>query len=340
MGLKTVTSTGERKYFISAIVSQLGKMTDLESRISASQLRHYVDTEIRRMEIAGVSMLGTHQQKSLVLIDAEEARLLQALPRTERVKLAAKTLRSADEVSNALFPGHWRDKLSRMKGYAINNLANDGAQGLPFAGCLLAIALQAGSINKSVGELMQGQLKGAEKLTKLVADSIGAGGTLLEVVERTIFKFKTFRLKPLVRLRYGKVGIMKLADRIQLAGKVCAAFGFVTVMWDTYHGYEEYQKGNMGLFFAYTISSLAGFVIVLSAIFSSLALGPIGLAIAIGFILGSTIYIAMHDRDDIQKWLAATLWRQIPVEENETPAIWPNVKMEMYQLQALFKGEP
>lgn len=338
MGLKTVTCTGERKYFISAIVTQLGKMTDLESRISASQLRHYVDIEVRRMEIAGVSIEGTHQQKSLVLIDAAEARALQSVPPAERAKLAAKTLRSADEVSNALFPGHWKEKLSLMKGYAVNNLANDGAQGLPFAGCLLAVFLQAGSINKSVGELMQGQLKGAEKISKLAADSIGAGGTLLEIVERVIFKFKSFRLAPRVRLRYGKIGMVKLADRIQFAGKVFAAFGYVAVGWDFYHAYDERQKGNIGLAVAYTTSALAGAVLVTSAIFTSLALGPVGLAIAIGFILGSAIYIAMRSRDDIQKWLAATLWRQIPAEESETPAIWPNVQMEMSQLQQLVGG--
>ncbi|MEJ3966558.1 hypothetical protein [Citrobacter braakii] len=65
MGLKVISSTGERKYFISAIVRQLGEMTDLEGRISASRLRHYVEIEVRRMEIAGVSMVGIHQQKSL-----------------------------------------------------------------------------------------------------------------------------------------------------------------------------------------------------------------------------------------------------------------------------------
>ncbi|WP_455427051.1 hypothetical protein [Dryocola sp. LX212] len=83
---------------------------------------------------------------------------------------------------------------------------------------------------------------------------------------------------------------------------------------------------------------MAGAALVTSAVFTSLALGPVGLAIAIGFILGSAIYIAMHSRDNIQKWLAATLWRQIPAEEIEIPAIWPNVQMEMSQLQQLVGG--
>ncbi len=332
MGLKTVISTGERKYFLSAIVRQLGEMTDLEGRISASRLRYFVDIELRRMEIAGVTTVGVYQQKSLVLIGVEEARQLRGLPATERAKAAAQTLHSADEVSNKLFPRHWRTKLARMKGYAVSNLANDGAQALPFAGTILAIAVQAGSINKSVSELAKGQAGGPEKITKLIADTIGAGGTLLETVERVVFRFKSFRLKPLVRLRYGREGMIQLAERFEYWGKALAWSGWIAVGWDMYHGYDERQKGNMGLSAAYFISAAAGGVLVSSSIFSSLTLGPVGLAIAIGFILGSAIYITMHNRDDVQKWLAAILWRQIPGGESNIPDVWPTMQMETSKL--------
>jgi hypothetical protein len=185
---------------------------------------------------------------------------------------------------------------------------------------------------------MQGQLTGAEKVSKFIADTIGAGGTLLDAVERVIFKFKSFRLKPLVRLRYGKVGMIKLADGLDMTIKIFAWAGWIPVAWDGYHGYEEWKNGNIGLFYAHVISTIAGGVLVSSSIFSSLALGPIGLAIAIGFVLGSAIYITMHSRDDVQKWLAATLWRKLPVDENDTPEIWPNIQMEMSQLQELVGG--
>jgi len=284
-------------------------------------------------------MVGIHHQKSLVLIDVAEATQTRGLPEAERASAAAKTMRSADEVSNTLFPRQWREKLALAKGSTVNNLANDGAQSLPFAGCVFAMILQAGAVSKSASSLMQGQLKGAENVSKFIADTIGAGGTLLDAAERVIFKFKSLRLKPLVRLRYGKVGMIKLADRIQLAGKMCAAFGYVAVMWDAYHGYEEYQKGNIGLTLARTISALAGAALVSSAIFSSLALGPLGLAIAIAFVLGSAIYIAMQSRDEIQKWLAASWWRQIPDGESDVPAIWATIQMEMSQLQQLVGGD-
>lgn len=339
MGLKVISSTGERKYFISAIVRQLGEMTDLEGRISASRLRHYVDIEVRRMEIAGVSMVGIHQQKSLILIDVIEATQTRTIPEAERASAAAKTMRSADDVSSTLFPRQWREKLALAKGSTVNNLAHDGAQSLPFAGCVLAVIMQVGAVSKSASSLMQGQLTGAEKVTKFIADTIGAGGTLLDAVERIIFKFKSFRLKPLVRLRYGKIGMIKIADKIQFAGKLCAAFGYVAVAWDFYYAYDEKQKGNIGLAVAYTTSALAGAVLVTSAVFTSLALGPVGLAIAIAFVLGSAIYIAMQSRDEIQKWLAASWWRQIFDGESDVPAIWPTMQMEMSQLQNLVGGE-
>lgn len=335
MGLKVVSSTGERKYFISAIVRQLGEMTDLESRISASRLRHYVDIEVRRMEIAGVSMVGIHQQKSLVLINVAEATQTRALPEADRASAAAKTMHSADEVSRTLFPRQWREKLALAKGSTVNNLANDGAQSLPFAGCVFAMIMQVGAVSKSASSLMQGQLTGAEKVSKFIADTIGAGGTLLDATERVIFKFKSLRLKSLVRLSFGRAGTVGLEKGLEFAGRACAAFGFVTVAWDFYHFIDEAQKGNMGLATAYFISAAAGGVLVASALISSLVLGPIGLAIAIAFVLGSAVYIAMQSRDEIQKWLASSWWRQIPDGESDAPAIWPTMRMEMSQLQAL-----
>ncbi|AIR66364.1 T6SS effector BTH_I2691 family protein [Cedecea neteri] len=335
MGLRAISSTGERKHFLSAIVRQLGEMTDLEGRISASRLRHYVDIEVRRMEIAGVSMVGIHRQKSLVLIDIAEATQTRILPEAGRASAAAKTMRSADEVGSTLFPRQWREKLALAKGSTINTLAHDGAQSLPFAGCVFAMVMQVGAVSKSASSLMQGQLVGAEKMSKLIADTIGAGGTLLDAVERVIFKFKSLRLKPLVRLSFGRAGAVGLEKGLQFAGRACAAFGFVAVGWDVYHGGQEFSNGNFGLSAAYFLSAFSGGTLVISAMFSSLSLGPIGLAIAITFVLGSAIYIAMQSRDEIQKWLAATLWRQIPEGENETPAIWPTMQMEMSQLQKL-----
>ena len=338
MGLNVVSSTGERKYFISAIVRQLGEMTDLESRISASRLRHYVDIEVRRMEISGVSMVGIHQQKSLVLIDVAEATQTRALPEVERASAAAKTMRSADEVSRTLFPRQWQEKLALAKGSSVKKLANDGAQSLPFAGCVFAIVMQVGALSKSVSSLMQGQLTGAEKVSKLIADTIGAGGTLLDAAERVIFKFKSLRLKALVRLSFGRAGAVGLEKGLQFAGRACAAFGFIAVFWDFYHGYDEIKKEHYGLGVAYLASGLAGGALVASAIFGSLSLGPVGLAIAIAFVLGSAIYIAMQSRDEIQKWLAAIWWRQIPDGESDVPAIWPTMQMEMSQLQQLVGG--
>ena len=49
-------------------------------------------------------------------------------------------------------------------------------------------------------------------------------------------------------------------------------------------------------------------------------------------------YIAMQSRDEIQTWLAASWWRQIPDGESDVPAIWPTMQMEMSQLQQLVDG--
>lgn len=337
MGLKTVIGTATRKDFISAIVEQLAKMTDLEGRVSASRLRHYVDKEVQKMEREGVSMVGTIEKKAIVLIDIEEARKLQSMDKVARAKEATKTLSSADEVSKALFPPHWRNKLALAKGMSAKNLAHDAGQSLPFLGCILAMSLQIGAITTTAEALREGQPQSNEKITKLLADSIGAAGILLDMAERAIFKFKFVRLTPLVHLQKVTIAGVGLQDALVRGGRVCAAAGYVAVAWDVYHGIDEFQKGNIGLSIAYSVSAGAGATLVIATMSPKLALllGMTGFAIAIGFVVGAAIYIIWHSDDNIQKWLAATLWRKIPEGDSDAPAIWPTMRMEMSQLQKI-----
>ncbi|MTB68299.1 hypothetical protein GKR48_16025 [Providencia sp. wls1943] len=64
-------------------------------------------------------------------------------------------------------------------------------------------------------------------------------------------------------------------------------------------------------------------------------LGPIGLLIAITLVFGAAIFIAAYSKDDIQKWLSASLWRKIPEREQnqgKIPVIWMDRQMEMSEL--------
>ncbi|WP_312454056.1 T6SS effector BTH_I2691 family protein [Pseudescherichia sp.] len=340
--LTTVACTGERKHFIRAIVRQLGEMTDLDGRVSASRLRHYVDIEVRRLEAAGMSLEGVHQGSYLVLIDAvEAARLRSSLPEAERAQAAARTLRTADEVSATLFPRWWRNPLALARGGSVGNLANDARQALPFAGCTFSAAFQVFAVSKAAIGLIEGKGRNVEGITKFAANVISAGGALLDAAERAIYKFKSFSLKPLVRLAIGESGLVKLATFLERTAKFCAWFGWVAVGWDAYHFYDETRnKHNYGLGAAYFISFASGGALTAAATLSFVTLGPAGIAIATLFVFGSAIYIAMEGRDDMQKWLAACWWRTIPAGEDDIPDIWLNGRIELEQLNdVLGQGE-
>ena len=336
MGLKTVTSTGQRRHFIHAVIRQTGEMVDPDFRIPAHMMRQYVDIEVRRMAVNGLAAEGVHQQKTLVLVDITEIKHPQGV--TVAASSRPVAFQSADEIRNTLYPPHWKNKLALAKRSLRRNFAHDGAQMLPFAGSTLAVVLQVSAVSFTARELIKGQLAGKEKATKFVADVVGAGGALLAMAERIMFDFKTLRLTPLVRLHFGRVGLIKLASSLRFIIRVCSSLGFVNVAWDFSHSYDEAKKGNRGLVFAYSISGVAGGVLTASSVFPALALGPVGIAIVMSLILGSAIYLAMKDNDDVQRWLSTVWWRKIPEGESNVPEIWPTMEMEMAALDKLIKG--
>ncbi len=64
---------------------------------------------------------------------------------------------------------------------------------------------------------------------------------------------------------------------------------------------------------------------------------------SVAILIGTAIYLAFHNRDNIQKWLVQCLWRRIPVDTDKTLEkqeeykqieaaelpVWPTMKMEM-----------
>ncbi len=114
--------------------------------------------------------------------------------------------------------------------------------------------------------------------------------------------------------------------------------------YDLYHAFNELNKGHIGLFVAYGMSGLAGLWLAVAVVW---AIPVIGTFIAVAILIGTTIYLAFQNRDNIQKWLVQCLWRRIPVgtdytkenqekykkiEAAELP-VWPTMKMEMDELK-------
>lgn len=69
------------------------------------------------------------------------------------------------------------------------------------------------------------------------------------------------------------------------------------------------------------------------------ALGSLGIIIFLVLVFGSAIYLASKEKDKIQKWLAATLWRKTPPDDKDIPAVMPTSKIEMDAFNKLMQQE-
>ncbi|ERT13053.1 T6SS effector BTH_I2691 family protein [Photorhabdus temperata] len=317
--LKVIKFVGKRKHFLSAVVTQMSLMADLKQPSSSDKLRHYVDSEMRRLKINGLPMEGEQEFEFITLADAGEAEKTRALPEAERAKSVVKTLHSVDEIRAELFPGTLRTKLAQLEGSSVKSAAEQLAHVPPFIGCTFSLVLQISALRAA------GWPGGkTEACTRFAADLVAAMGALAETCERLLKNFQVLRLKPLLGSVLGEELLTKVITWIGRVKVLGAWAGIVGVAWDGYHAWDEvFNKGNISLGIAYLVSALSGLVLI---IFS---LGPVGIVITLLFYFGASIYLAMKKKDEIQEWLAACLWRKIPAGEEDIPAIWPDSRMEM-----------
>ncbi|EOC0417692.1 hypothetical protein ACI0Z1_002233 [Cronobacter malonaticus] len=331
--LKTVTLTGERKHFVSAVLEQLAEMTDQDSRVAKDRLRHYIDIEMRRMEISGAVLDGRQQSEFIVMIDIEEAKKAASVPLESRAQATVKAIHSAEEINESVFPGYWRNKLSLAKGISTNKLASDPTTAVPFAGGVLSMVLQWNAV------IGGGLPDGFEKGSKFTANIISAVGASAEVLDTLWRDFRSIRLRGLVRLKFGAGVERFISSVLRRVIKVGAWAGIVAVLSDAYNiYYEGYKKNDISKGIAYFVSMIGGAFLWASAI-AWLALGPLGITICLILVFGSVIFLASKEKDKIQKWLAAMWWRQIPPDDKDAPEVMLTEKMEMDGFNKLMHQE-
>lgn len=122
---------------------------------------------------------------------------------------------------------------------------------------------------------------------------------------------------------------------------VGAAAGVVAVLWDSWHAVDEFlikNNGSFSLGVAYLASAVGGALLWISAM-EWLALSPLGIIVCLALVFGSAIYLASKEKDEIQKWLAAILWRKIPFEDKDIPAIMPTSRIEIEAFNKLMQHE-
>lgn len=333
--LVPLEKTGKYKEFVSEVVTQLAKESGLDSKANKDSLRHYVRRELRRLKVDGLPIEAEETKKFLVMVDIDKVHEMAALPPKERTIAVGKLLRTSADVEAQQF--------SRWQG-AVERGVRKVGEAMPFTLGVFSGVLQVAALFISADIHNKKTLTADQKEahSRFWAGVIGLGSTTLGIIETGI---KQFRLFTSAASRLRVFSSETFLRWVGYAGKALGVVaGVIAVGYDVYHAYGEFNKGHIGLAIAYGLSAVAGIWLGVAVV---AAIPVIGTFIAVAILIGTAIYLAFKNRDNIQKWLVQCLWRRIPVDINDTKVeqdeykkieavelpVWPTMKMEMDELK-------
>jgi len=282
-----------QKYAIGELLKARGESMPPRGMLKA------IDDEIKLLEIKGANLDGTRSKKFLVLADLDT---LNAVPATgnqsERAKAFAKTLANIDDLRN-IEMSRWRKNLeSRLT--RVRDLAGRGQVALPYAFSVLGAIAQL---------YAQGKL--AEDLEKAIATENGIeenkwrywagwtafGGTVAETLAKGVENSTR------ITLRFGH-GIGQLLPKlVSWAGRAAGVFGAgIMAFFDLNKGFNEINKGNKGLGYAYISASALGFTGAMIIMMPFAAATVIGIVI-IALAASISVLIEIIKDNPLQEWL-------------------------------------
>ncbi len=324
--IKVVTLTGERKYFITAVVEELARVFGIENRSAMDRLRHYVDIEIRHIKETNIKMTGIQSSRFAVLVDMNSADVVSNTSGKAGAIAMAKTLHSVEEVKANIFPNTFRSQLAKLKGSSPATISASTMHAIPLAGSVLSGAFQIFAI------VHAGLPKefNVEATSRFSANIVMAAGSVADSVERLLTNFKRIRWNAQIRVAAGATTQRWMMRSIRFVKWLGGAAGIVGVVFDGINAYSEFNEGHIDIDIgiAYACSALGGGILTY-AVFFSVILSPGLIIVAIILMLGSAIYLALNIKNDVQTWLMRCLWRNIPEDESSAPDIWPTSAMEI-----------
>lgn len=322
----TITKTATRKEFVSQVVRQLAIEGGIRSHSATDSLRHYVDRELRRLQIDGLPLEGEQTKKFIAMIDVEEAKRLRNLLEAKRSEELAKVIRTKASVE--------AEQFTRWQGKVAGGIQNS-RQAFPFLWGAISVAFQSYALYKSMDYKSKTLTPDQEEAQNRFAGNVAAGvGTIFGIVESGLKKMNWLGENPSLRRIIGLRGIEWIGKLLGAAGGAVAAY------YDLSHAIDESQKGSahLGLAIAYGFQSAADFILLISCIYTI----PVwGIVVAVIVLLVTSISILFISQNKIQEWLESCLWRSVSgdVPKDKWPAIWPTTETEMNELKlALEEG--
>lgn len=290
------------------------------------------------------------------LVDIEEARKLHALPEKQRLAKLGTVLRTEDEIVKAVFPLSTRLQLAKAQGISSSTLLSElGHNSLPFAGSAFSALFQGWVVlNGFQKESWPGTPDGWARFT---SNAAMAWAAIMDTLKRVSAGIIRLELSPVVtsvaRLVF-KFTSWPWWERIGfLGGIIFTGVEFTAGMVDILDGKRDLGIAHIANALGVGLMTLAtGKSIIIPLLISmglssasvaegsliAMILGPWGILVGVLLILGATAWLVSQTRNEIQEWLASTLWQRLPEGESAIPEQFRNSLMEKEAFIALSKG--
>ncbi|WP_005038412.1 T6SS effector BTH_I2691 family protein [Holophaga foetida] len=306
-----VEVVGSKKTFRAMLVKELLGLN--KGKPSANQVQMATAAEMKRLEVHGVPMEGTHQQRFLLMVDPEEAKAMpKGLKPQAQAEWLAQSIRTPEEVE-ALNLAKWQGKLK-----------NGWGKGAPLIFGAVAGICQFLSMSKLSADLEKGtSFEKTENQWRHGASVAAFAGTLGELMGGAI------------EMRPSIFWTESAALGIKTTGRVLGfVAGLVMAGVDGCKGWGEWKNGNNGLAYAYGISAMVGGGAAICFLLAStfVWLGPVGWLLVV-LSVGISVLIEYIKDNKLQEWLKRGCWGTLRDKEG-----YGNMETEIGDFNAAMGG--
>lgn len=324
------------KYFVKHVREILMEIGNQGVKPNPDAVERLVKVEVKRFEALGFPLLDEKTQNYLIAIDPGNAAEINRFPKEKKEVALSKMLISPIEERTKNITT-WRTKITSGAGKTLTIV---GAGILSTILQTVAVLSSADFGNKKTLSDDQN-----EEMSRFLAGTAGILGGVFGTIEAGIKGFLEVNNSLSIRA-FDSLKAFKTFSSVAAKGLGLFA-GAIAVAFDIYHMIDEIVKGkNSGLVLAYGTSAASGVWLIYVLFASSLTPWGIVLTIlAVFFVLGSAIYIAVTGQDNIQKWLERCMWRKVPevpldqksisekTPDNDMPAIYPDMWIEIHEFK-------
>ncbi len=351
--LRVPVDTGTKQY-LKALTRGMAGLLEMSGK-TGGRLYQALQKETGYMA-RGISETARIKTYLPTLIDIDEVKKLRALSEHERLAKLGSVLKTEDEIVNAVFPSSTHLQLAKAQGLSGNTILSElGHNAFPFAGSTFSALFQGWVVLN--GFQKEGWPGTPDGWARFSSNGAMAWAATMDTLKRASAGIIRLELSPTVT--FGARFMLKIAswpwwERLGFLG------GLVFTGVEFTDGIIKISDGKTDIGIAHLVNSLGvglmtlatGKSIILPLLtylglssasvaegsLFALILGPWGIFVGVLLILGANAWLVSQTRNEIQEWLASTLWRRIPDGDSTIPTQYQNSQMEQDAFKALGTG--